>query len=97
MAVTQVTHQPVRHFVRHDLGEKGMTILAIKQWIEAQPATPVVRLACTLATQVTPDLGAWQRRMIITAKLPGSLHAVEQGSMKCCVVEARKPLTARIG
>lgn len=57
VTILQMMNQPVSHFVRHDLSEKGLTVLGIKYRVEAQSTAPKVRLAGTLATQITPHLG----------------------------------------
>ena len=90
-------YQPVRHFMRHHIDQKGPPIFAIQHGVETQSTPAIVRLAGTLATQITPHLGTWQFRMIVTAQLPGGFHPIKQGSMQSGIVEARKPAGTRIG
>src|SRR5690625_7208857 len=50
-------YQPVRHFMRHHIVQEGPPIFAIQHGVETQSTPAIVRLAGTLATQITPHLG----------------------------------------
>lgn len=63
--------------MRHHLDQIGPTILAVQHGIEAQPTTTVMRLAGTLATQITPDFGTRKSSVVIAAQLPGDFDSVE--------------------
>lgn len=65
---------PVGHFVRHDLCQKGIGLLAVQRHVKAQPATPIMGLAGTASTQVIPDSGGWQCRVALARPLQALLH-----------------------
>lgn len=64
---------PVGHFVRHDLCQKGIGLLAVQRHVKAQPATPIMGLSGTAPTQVIPDPWRRQRRVALAGSLERSL------------------------
>lgn len=88
--------QPMRHLMRHGVGQKCMAVFIIERGIEAQSTTTKMGLTGTLSTQVKPDIGARQGVMYFSTEHPSLITPLKQHLLTGSGVQPCQPISGNV-